>query len=535
MHSILFGLVCCLFLAGCAHPKHSIKTLNYCLEAMPEGLDAARHEDALSYLITSALYQNLIKDTGYGFDPDAAKFTISDDGRVYTFTLKEGISFHTTGDFTPTRHMNSDDVILTLGRLIDPNEAINLAHPAVFTDAVMLDLAHSILRIDKVDEMRVRITLRKPNEQFLSYLARPMAHLISKEYTDQLLAQGKAHRLDVAPVGSGSFLLEAQNADQLTLVRHIEAMQPAALDRIRFLKMGEWGSRTQGLIRGVCDVARLPSVSEVIAAKKAGNMQIYQGASMGTGFVALDVTRGILTDPQVRRALDMALDKEALNQAVLGTQETLARTLLPLSLWRKLLDNAYPAPEGAAPLSIFFLGHQAFDQASARDILEARGLLGAQIQLWYPPTPSASQPNPKLTAELIKAAWGEVGLVVTLVTHPPDAYPSALQSEGADAVLMGATDKSAGAFFARFGCQSVSLGVSHYCRHSFDEVFYKAQDASAGYTQSLHYINAQRLLDRDTPIISLWHPDEYALTTHKVMGFHLEGSTPVWHTLDKTR
>ena len=51
----------------------------------------------------------------------AESFTVSDDGLNYTFKLRDGVKWHTTEGFTPSRDFNADDVVFTFMRQLDPN------------------------------------------------------------------------------------------------------------------------------------------------------------------------------------------------------------------------------------------------------------------------------------------------------------------------------------------------------------------------------------------------------------------------------
>lgn len=100
-------------------------TLIYCSEASPESFNPQIASSGPSFVASSqTLYNRLIT-----FDPVkntpvpslATAWTISPDGKTYTFTLRQGVKFNSNKFFTPTRDFNADDVIFSVMRQKDPN------------------------------------------------------------------------------------------------------------------------------------------------------------------------------------------------------------------------------------------------------------------------------------------------------------------------------------------------------------------------------------------------------------------------------
>ena len=171
----------------------SASTLVFCSEGMPEtvspplattttGINAGRQ--IFDYLLdvkpgTTELIPSL-----------AESWTISPDGHVYTFRLREGVEFHSTRQFTPTRPMNADDVLFSFNRQLQPDHPFHDAPGGAFPyfeDTGMPDLLKSV---EKVDTMTVRMTLTRPDATFLANLALPLSAIMPAEYAEALLAQG---------------------------------------------------------------------------------------------------------------------------------------------------------------------------------------------------------------------------------------------------------------------------------------------------------------------------------------------------------
>lgn len=99
-------------------------TIIYCSEASPESFNPQIASSGPSFVASSqTLYNRLIN-----FDPVkntpvpslAESWTISPDGKTYTFTLRKGVKFNSNKYFKPTRDFNADDVIFSVMRQKDP-------------------------------------------------------------------------------------------------------------------------------------------------------------------------------------------------------------------------------------------------------------------------------------------------------------------------------------------------------------------------------------------------------------------------------
>ena len=90
------------------------KTLVYCSEGSPENFTPAINTTGTSFDTAYPVFNRLVE-----FKPGtteimpalAESWTVSDDGLVYTFTLRKGVKFHARGDFSPSRDFGADDVV----------------------------------------------------------------------------------------------------------------------------------------------------------------------------------------------------------------------------------------------------------------------------------------------------------------------------------------------------------------------------------------------------------------------------------------
>jgi len=186
------------------------KPLVVCTEASPEGFDIVQYTTAVTADASAETVFNRLVDFKPGttdIEPALAeRWDISADGLTYTFHLRQGVKFHTTDYFTPTRDFNADDVLWSLRRQLDPNhpwhDKTSVGYP-YFESMAFKDLLKSV---EKTDDHTVVITLTRPEAPFLRDMAMAFTSIYSAEYADQLLKAGKTGDLNSKPIGTGAFI-----------------------------------------------------------------------------------------------------------------------------------------------------------------------------------------------------------------------------------------------------------------------------------------------------------------------------------------
>ena len=170
------------------------KTLVYCSEGSPEGFNPVFYTAGTTFDVSSKnVFEGLthfIRGTTELEPGMAESWSISDDGKVYTFHLRKGIKFHSAKHFKPTRDMNADDVIFTFERQWkkdNPYYAVSGGNYEYFNGMSMPELLD---RIEKVDDYTVKFFLTRPEAPMLANLGMDFAVIQSKEYADAMLKAG---------------------------------------------------------------------------------------------------------------------------------------------------------------------------------------------------------------------------------------------------------------------------------------------------------------------------------------------------------
>ncbi len=174
-------------------------------------LDPARMNQVLQFQITSNVLSGLTHiDANLVAQPDLAKnWTVSDDGTVWDFNLREGIKFHNGDPFT------ADDVVFTYNRSKDPKQS--------FHSRVLLNVAEVV----KVSDYKVRIKLKAPQASFLvKTLERSSGRAMTIVSRGALGSMGDA-QYGLTPVGTGPFkIISHQLGQGVKLERNADYYDP---------------------------------------------------------------------------------------------------------------------------------------------------------------------------------------------------------------------------------------------------------------------------------------------------------------------
>ena len=158
-HAVLPLLVSAGLMAAAPFAQ-AATNLVFCSEGSPAGFDPGQYTTGTDFDASAETMFNRLTQFergGTAVIPGlATSWDVSPDGLTYTFHLRDGVKFHTTEFFTPTRDFNADDVLFTFNRLLDAESPFRKAYPSespYFTD---MGLNTTIKRVEKLDEHTVR-------------------------------------------------------------------------------------------------------------------------------------------------------------------------------------------------------------------------------------------------------------------------------------------------------------------------------------------------------------------------------------------
>ncbi|SIS76886.1 ABC transporter substrate-binding protein [Paracoccus saliphilus] len=492
----------------------SAKTLVYCSEGSPEGFDPALFTAGTTFDASSQpVYSRLVEfETGTTkvIPGLAESWEVSEDGLEYTFHLREGVEFHSNDSFTPSRDFNADDVIFTFDRqrLEDhPYHQVSGGTWEYFNGMSMPDLIKEIV---KVDDYTVKFVLNRPEAPMVANLAMDFASIQSKEYADQMMEAGTPEMLNQAPVGTGPFQFVAYQKD--AVIRYKANPDywrgKAAIDDLIFAITPDASVRYQKLKAGECHVMPYPNPADIEAMKADADIDMLEQEGLNVGYLAYNTQMEPFDDPKVRKALNMAINKEAIIDVVFQGAGTAAKNPVPPTMWSyndAVEDDSY-------------------DPEAAKAMLDEAGVTDLSMKIWAMPVQRPYNPNARRMAELIQADFGEVGVDVEIVSYEWGEYLERSKETDRDgAVLLGWTGDNGDPdnFLATLlGCDAVGgANRAQWCHEPFEELIQKAKVSSDQDERTRLYEDAQTVFKEQAPWATIAHSVVYKPVRKEVTGF----------------
>ncbi|PZO64562.1 MAG: ABC transporter substrate-binding protein [Paracoccus denitrificans] len=493
------------------------KTFVYCSEASPEGFDPAPYTSGTTFDASAHPIYNRLTEFKKGtteVEPGLAEsWDVSEDGKEYTFHLRKGVKFQSNDNFTPTREFNADDVIFSFERQGKADNPWHEYIPGVtyeyYSSMAMDKLVQSI---EKVDDSTVKFTLASPEAPFLANLAMSFASIVSKEYADKLEAEGRQADLNNAPIGTGPFKFVAYQKDAVIRYQKNPDYWGDApkIDDLVFAITPDASVRLQKLKAGECHLMPYPSPADVQAIASDPNLKLDEQAGLNIGYLAYNTTVAPFDKPEVRRALNMAMDKKAMVEAVYQGGAEVAKNPIPPTMWS--YNNA--------------IEDDPYDPEAAKKALEDAGVSNLSMEIWAMPVQRPYMPNARRAAEMMQSDLGKVGVKVDIVSYEWGEYLKKSMEEGRKgAVILGWTGDNGDPdnfLSVLLSCDAATPGGAnraYWCNQEFSDLLAKAKATTDQAERTKLYEEAQVIFKKEAPWATIAHSTQYVPMSKNVTGF----------------
>ncbi|MBB3215344.1 peptide/nickel transport system substrate-binding protein [Ochrobactrum sp. RC6B] len=246
----------------------------------------------------------------------AEDYTISDDGKTFTFKLRKGVKFHNG------RELNADDVKYSIERVVNPktqSPGAGFFGSIVGFEDASAGKAEALSGITVVDPYTIKFELSRPDATFLHVLALNFAHIVPKEEVEKYGADFGKH-----PVGSGAFkMTEWTLGQRIVFERFKDYYNPSLpkLDQITFEVGQEPVVALLRLQNGEVDIPGdgIPPAKFIEVTKDPKFKElIIQGGQLHTGYVTMNVKIKPFDNVKVRQAVNMAINKDRIVRIING-------------------------------------------------------------------------------------------------------------------------------------------------------------------------------------------------------------------------
>jgi peptide/nickel transport system substrate-binding protein len=294
-------------------PVPGRQTLIVALSQAPTSLDPADHRSRLSETVIRNMFDGLVtRDTRSGVHLELAEEMNWLDEKTLEVKLRQGVKFH---DGT---EMTADDVVFTFDRIIQEN-AIEYPEPHTSPRKGLIAPLESV---EKVDDYTVIFNFSgvwPPAMQLLVH-----QQIVPKAYLEEVGTEGFISH----PIGTGPFkFVEGQLDDQIVLERFddywggapdLEPIGPACVEKVIFRIIPEASTRVAALLAGEVDIIQSVPSELIDTLAQTPGIQVKTAPGTQPQWLQLNVANPLFQDVGVRQALNYAVDKDLIVDAVYG-------------------------------------------------------------------------------------------------------------------------------------------------------------------------------------------------------------------------
>lgn len=523
-HAVIPLLVGASLLASAPFAQ-AATNLVYCSEGSPAGFDPGQYTTGTDFDASAETIYNRLSEFERGstnvIPGLATSWDISPDNLTYTFHLRDGVKFHTTPYFTPTRNFNADDVLFTFNRMLDKDMPFRKAYPTEFPYFTDMGMDKNIKSVEKIDDHTVKFTLDKVDAAFIQNMAMHFASIESAEYADKLLKAGNPSDINQKPIGTGPFVFKSYQKDsniRYTGNKDYWKPEDVKIDNLIFAITTDPSVRMQKLKKNECQITIYPRPADLQSLKEDPNLKMPSQAGFNTGYIAYNVMDKIkgsdepnpMAQLKVRQALDMAVNKQQIIDSVYQGAGQLATNVLPPTQW------SYDESIKDAP----------YDPEKAKQLLKEAGIKeGTEITLWAMPVQRPYNPNAKLMAEMLQSDWGKIGIKAKIMTYEWGEYIKRSKGGENGAMLIGWSGDNGDPdnwLGTLFGCDAINgNNFSKWCNPEFDKLITAAKNTTDKEQRTKLYKEAQQLLKEQVPLTPIAHSTVYQPMRKNVEGFKI--------------
>lgn len=474
-------------------------------------LDPAIGYDWQNWSMIKSLYDGLMDYAPGTTDlrPGLAEsYEISEDGKVFTFKLREGVKFHNG------REMTAEDVKYSLDRVTNPKTqspgAGFFASIAGF-DAISNGETETLEGIKVIDPLTVEITLTRPDATFLHVMGLNFAAVVAKEAVEEAGADfGKT------AMGTGAFKLGEWTIGQRLVFEKNEDYWREGLPYLDSVTFEVGQEPIVALLRlqnGEVDVPGdgiPPAKFQEVMNDPEQAARVVEGGQLHTGYITLNTKMPPFDNADVRRAVNMAINKERITQVING----------------RAVPATQPLPPSMPGYTEGYEGY-AYDPEKAKDMLAEAGFAdGFETELYVMNT----DPNPRI-AQAIQQDLSKIGIDASIQSLAQASVIAAGGEEDQAPMIWSggmawiADFPDASNFYGPIlGCAGAVQGGwnwSWYCNEEVDAMATEADsmtDPDAAEARLQKWSDVYMKIMEDAPWVPVFNEQRYTMKSERMGG-----------------
>lgn len=502
--SAFLPAIIAILLTGCSPARsgdRSADVLRMALRGEPVQLNPILASDMGSIFVNGFIFNGLVRyDENLEIVPDLAEsWEIEDGGKRIVFHLKKGVKWHDGKEFT------AKDVVFTYQKTVDPST--NTFNAGLFK------VGKENIKFHALDDYTVEAELPSPFAPFFNNLTLvPVA-------PEHLLKDQDVNRCDYnrSPVGTGPFkFVEWKTSDRVTLEANPEYFRGnPKLKRIEFRIIPSAEGARIALMSNQVDMAGL-SAEDLFVIKHLKNfpsfVEIKKWDSFTYVYFSFDLTNPLFKDLKVRRAINYAINRDALVQTALHGFGSPIHGPIPIPSW------AYTD----------HVGHYEYNPEKAKNLLDEAG--------WKPGGDGIREKDgKKLSFKVIyingsrasesaciqmQSYLSSIGVQLKLQALDKGALIDSLYPHKFESVVFNWAEPFDPDIYTEWNSTQVEEGMNFmsYSNPEVDVLLEKARESMDRETRKKLYHEIQKKIVEDAPYVWLWNQDSAMGVNQRVKG-----------------
>jgi peptide/nickel transport system substrate-binding protein len=482
-------LLVALLMLGCKGARQEdSRTVVMAIENSPTNLDPRIGTDAMSERIGGLIFDALVtKDEHYEMKPWLATSWEQPDALTWVFHLRDGVRFQ------DGRPLGAEDVAWTINSLMDGS--LLTSKGGAFAN---------VERAEMLDRLTVVVRMKKADASLLFNLSDGLFGVVP---------EGSGKDFGRAPIGSGPYKFVSAEEDKDVVVERNPGYWGgvAKIERVRFAVIPDAVTVALELEKGSVDVASNQLTLDMVhSIEGRSGLATETGQGSPVMYLNFNVARGPLSDARVRQAIACAMDRSAIIHAVWRDKARLASSLLPEGHWAA-------APAGT-------LAEYPHDVARAKELLDAAGYRagkdGVRLRLEMK---ISTDETTRLLAEILQQQLADAGIAVTLRSSEFGTFYADVTSGRFEMYALRWIGSNEDPDIFRYALGSdrtppKGANRGHYSNAQVDALLADAANTTDAAARRKDFVEVQRILAVDVPVVPLWYPNNEVVHTTRVMG-----------------
>jgi peptide/nickel transport system substrate-binding protein len=452
----------------------------------PDTLDPTLNRTAAGRQPMTAICDKLFDvDTNLQLVPQLAEgYEVAPDGMSVTIKLRPNLRFH---DGEP---LDAEAVRFNFERHMTLTGTLRRAELA------------AVAGVEVVDPVTVRVALKEPQSNLLLIvLAERAGMMVSPKAAREL-----GDRFGSRPVCAGPFRFVERVPQGRIVVQRFDGYwnrENVLLDRIDYMPISDSTVRLAALRSGELQIAERLTPTDLPQLRSDPRVTVLSAPDLGYHNIRLNSNSGprgrIFRDVRVRRAVSLAIDRQALVQALFNGDYLAGNQFVNP-------QSPYYAPDRPVP---------ARDVAAARRLLREAGASNLTFTLLVP-----AERERQEAAQMIQAMLAEAGITMNLETQDNASMLQSARRGQFDAAFSfwSGRPHPDGNIYSHYACNA-PLNDSKYCNEELDRILNRAREATDEGERRTLYRQANVILADDVPSVVVWHRRSFTGLSTRVQGF----------------